>query len=253
MADFRRLSDTVLVAPQIALSDIAEAAALGVTTVVSNRPDGEDPGQPTAAEVAQAAEAAGDPVSALERYDDALRAQPDNAEYTAARTALQKTLDNRQMQLASALSQARAAISARRYFAPAGNTARDAIEAALQVDPNNADARAMKAELPNLVTEAADALGREARYDEALALLGDAIKQYPGDTRFAALSRSLEGQRDKIKLAAERQKLVADAQTLLSGGQLTVESARAIATAVNGLLKLDPSDSDGLGFRGSVW
>lgn len=59
MADFRRLSDTVHVAPQIALSDIAEAAALGVTTVVSNRPDGEDPGQPTAAEVARAAEAAG--------------------------------------------------------------------------------------------------------------------------------------------------------------------------------------------------
>ncbi|KPF84547.1 hypothetical protein IP78_00955 [Brevundimonas sp. AAP58] len=59
MADFRRLSDTVQVAPQIALSDIAEAAALGVTTVVSNRPDGEDPGQPTAAEVAEAARAAG--------------------------------------------------------------------------------------------------------------------------------------------------------------------------------------------------
>jgi uncharacterized protein (TIGR01244 family) len=59
VADFRRLSDTVLVSPQIALSDIAEAAALGVTTVVSNRPDAEDPGQPTAAEVARAAQAAG--------------------------------------------------------------------------------------------------------------------------------------------------------------------------------------------------
>lgn len=59
MADFRILSDTVRVAPQIALSDLSEAAALGVTTVVSNRPDGEDPGQPTAAEVAQAAQSAG--------------------------------------------------------------------------------------------------------------------------------------------------------------------------------------------------
>lgn len=59
MPDFRVLSDTVRVAPQIVLSDITEAAALGVKTVVSNRPDGEDPGQPTAAEVAVAAEAAG--------------------------------------------------------------------------------------------------------------------------------------------------------------------------------------------------
>lgn len=59
MSDFRTLSDTVRVAPQIALSDMAQAAELGVTTIVSNRPDGEDPGQPTAAEVAEAAEAAG--------------------------------------------------------------------------------------------------------------------------------------------------------------------------------------------------
>ncbi len=59
MPDFRVLSDTVRVAPQIALSDVAEAAALGVKAIVSNRPDGEDPGQPTAAQVAAAAEAVG--------------------------------------------------------------------------------------------------------------------------------------------------------------------------------------------------
>jgi len=59
VSDFRVLSDTVRVAPQIALSDMAGAAALGITTIVSNRPDGEDPGQPTAAEVAAAAKAVG--------------------------------------------------------------------------------------------------------------------------------------------------------------------------------------------------
>jgi uncharacterized protein (TIGR01244 family) len=59
MTDFRVLSDTVRVAPQIALDDVARAEALGVTTIVSNRPDGEDPGQPTAAEVAAAARAVG--------------------------------------------------------------------------------------------------------------------------------------------------------------------------------------------------
>lgn len=59
MSDFRVLSDTMRVAPQIALSDVAEAAALGITTIVSNRPDSEDPGQPTANEMAEAARAAG--------------------------------------------------------------------------------------------------------------------------------------------------------------------------------------------------
>ena len=38
---------------------MAEIAALGVTTIVNNRPDGEEPGQPSGDEIADAAEAAG--------------------------------------------------------------------------------------------------------------------------------------------------------------------------------------------------
>lgn len=56
---FRTLSDGVLVAGQIDAADVAEAAALGVTTIVNNRPDFEEPGQPLSAEIAAAAEAAG--------------------------------------------------------------------------------------------------------------------------------------------------------------------------------------------------
>ena len=46
MSDFRRLNENVLVSPQLALEDIAAAAALGVTTIVNNRPDGEEPSAP---------------------------------------------------------------------------------------------------------------------------------------------------------------------------------------------------------------
>lgn len=59
MTDFRRVTDTLSVAPQIGLSDVAEAARQGYRTLISNRPDGEELGQPTAAEVADAAAAAG--------------------------------------------------------------------------------------------------------------------------------------------------------------------------------------------------
>ena len=59
MPDFRRVTDDFTTAPQISLDDVAEAARQGFKTLISNRPDGEDPGQPTAAEVAAAAEAAG--------------------------------------------------------------------------------------------------------------------------------------------------------------------------------------------------
>lgn len=55
----RRLDDRVFVAGQIRPGDMAEIVALGVTTIVNNRPDGEEPGQPSGDEIADAADAAG--------------------------------------------------------------------------------------------------------------------------------------------------------------------------------------------------
>lgn len=46
MPDFKVLSENVLASEQIALGDIAAAKAVGVTTIVNNRPDGEDPSAP---------------------------------------------------------------------------------------------------------------------------------------------------------------------------------------------------------------
>jgi uncharacterized protein (TIGR01244 family) len=59
MPDFRRVTDQITVSPQIAPEDIAEAARQGFRLVINNRPDGEVPGQPTSAEMAAAAAAAG--------------------------------------------------------------------------------------------------------------------------------------------------------------------------------------------------
>lgn len=59
MADIRKVTDGLAVAPQLLPRDMATAAALGYRLVINNRPDGEQPGQPTAAEMQAAAEAAG--------------------------------------------------------------------------------------------------------------------------------------------------------------------------------------------------
>lgn len=56
---FTKLDENISVAGQIAPADIATAAAQGFTFIVNNRPDGEQPGQPTGAEIAAAAAAAG--------------------------------------------------------------------------------------------------------------------------------------------------------------------------------------------------
>ena len=56
---FRRLDDSISVSPQISPGQVADAAAAGVTMIINNRPDGEDHGQPSGAEIESAAAAAG--------------------------------------------------------------------------------------------------------------------------------------------------------------------------------------------------
>ena len=55
----RQLDDRVLVSGQILPGEVADLRRHGVTMIVNNRPDGEDPGQPLAADIEQAARSAG--------------------------------------------------------------------------------------------------------------------------------------------------------------------------------------------------
>lgn len=55
----RQLDDNVMVSSQVAPHQVAGLAAQGVTVLVNNRPDGEEPGQPFAVEIEDAAAAAG--------------------------------------------------------------------------------------------------------------------------------------------------------------------------------------------------
>ncbi len=55
MSHFRRLSDSVMASPQISLDDIEAAHEQGVTLIICNRPDDEEPGQLNSAEIRLAA------------------------------------------------------------------------------------------------------------------------------------------------------------------------------------------------------
>lgn len=55
----RQIAPDLFVSPQLAPTDMAELAARGIRTVINNRPDSEEPGQPDAEEMRVAAEAAG--------------------------------------------------------------------------------------------------------------------------------------------------------------------------------------------------
>ena len=55
----RPLIDGLAVSPQVSVADVALLAQQGVRGIINNRPDGEAPGQPTSADLAAAASAAG--------------------------------------------------------------------------------------------------------------------------------------------------------------------------------------------------
>ena len=55
----RQLDDRTMVSGQIAPHEVAGLAEQGVTIIVNNRPDGEEPDQPRAADIEAAAEQAG--------------------------------------------------------------------------------------------------------------------------------------------------------------------------------------------------
>lgn len=59
MMQLHALTDTLNVSPQIAPHDLARLATLGFRSVINNRPDDEEPGQPASATLAAAADAAG--------------------------------------------------------------------------------------------------------------------------------------------------------------------------------------------------
>lgn len=55
----RQLDDNVMVTGQVAPHEVAALAEQGITVLINNRPDGEEPGQPLSGEIEEAAGAAG--------------------------------------------------------------------------------------------------------------------------------------------------------------------------------------------------
>lgn len=56
---FRKIDDSISVAAQISPKDVADAAKQGFTMIINNRPDQEEPGQPSGDEIREAARMAG--------------------------------------------------------------------------------------------------------------------------------------------------------------------------------------------------
>src|SRR3546814_5425046 len=62
----RQLTKSLYVSPQISVDQVAEAKALGVTVIINNRPDDEEPGQTNGAEIEAAAKESEEHTSELQ-------------------------------------------------------------------------------------------------------------------------------------------------------------------------------------------
>ena len=57
--ELKKVSPRFFVSGQLSVADVTSAAAQGIRSIVNNRPDGEEPTQPTSAELKRTAEALG--------------------------------------------------------------------------------------------------------------------------------------------------------------------------------------------------
>lgn len=83
MSDFRTVTDSFSVAPQVSEVDMARAAAEGFVLVINNRPDGEDPSQPSSADIESAVRAAG-----MDYLHVPVRGGPTQEQVDAVKTAV---------------------------------------------------------------------------------------------------------------------------------------------------------------------
>jgi uncharacterized protein (TIGR01244 family) len=84
MTAFRRVTDSLSVSPQIEIDDLKRAAAEGFVLVINNRPDDEEPGQPSSAQIQTAAQAAG-----LDYLHVPVRGGPTHDQVEAVRRAVE--------------------------------------------------------------------------------------------------------------------------------------------------------------------
>ena len=83
MTPFRQVTDQFSTSPQISEADVAAAAAQGCVLIINNRPDGEDPAQPTGAVIEAAARSAG-----LDYVAIPVRGGPTSEQVAAVREAI---------------------------------------------------------------------------------------------------------------------------------------------------------------------
>lgn len=207
-------------------------------------------GQLAAALVAEARQSAANaPQRALERAELALRADPSRADATALKTEIEQRLGQRLVDIGRALSQAKQAIAEQRYLNPAGNSARDALDNVLKLDPQNTEARELLAELPRRVGDSVQAKAAAKETAAALALARSGTAAFPADAALKTLLAQVEAQAQGEQRDADAKAARERIANAIGATPVSADGLGQAAAALAALLAADPRDAEALALR----
>lgn len=193
-------------------------------------------------------DAGGKGPQALERVGLALRVAPTLADAQALKNQIEQRLGAKAAQLAQTLNAARQAIAEQRFVSPAPDDAYAALGNALQLDPDNADAKQLLAALPKRILDAATTRA-QSNAGAANAMVEAARKVFPQDGTLAALATKLQAQLVAEKSAAEAQTVRERIAKVLSAPAPTTEQLRAAADELATLLAQNTGDKEAFTLR----
>ncbi len=185
---------------------------------------------------------------ALERLGLALMVAPGLSDAQALKTQIEQRLGARATKLAQTLGAARQAIAEQRFVPPAADDAYAALGNVLALDPGNADAKLLLAELPKRIVDAAT-VRAQTDAGAAAAMVEAARRVFVQNAALDALSTKLQGQLIAEKSAAQAQAARERIAKILALPAPSIEQLRAGAKELGELLAANSGDKDALALR----
>lgn len=179
----------------------------------------------------------------------ALAIKPGDATADQLKRSAEGRIDSQRARVIAALSAAQQALAEGRYVAGGERSAKALLEAVLALDPANADARDLLAQLPARVATAVRDRVAAGELDAAQAQVKDARAAYPQDAALVALEREVVGAVSTARAAAERRAQLERITQQLARRPFDAATAGAVARELQALLAANPRDVDAATLR----
>ncbi len=192
---------------------------------------------------------AGKASDAVALADTALQLDAASGLAQQVRRNAESQLSARERQIAQALSDAREALAAQRFVAPADDNVKRYLDQVISLDAGQVEAKKMLSELPTQLANAIEAALQADNLERAEVLLQSAQNNFTSDNRFAQLAKTISTKKQTALANASRNQMLEKiSQNIARRPMLATESA-ASARELQTLLVRNPRDVDAAALR----